>query len=149
MYILKMRIVDRVLCQTGDDALHVQVVEVVNGARLQLHLFMAVGADHAIASPGRLLLNAVEHGCIVVSDQVWHYHAYHPWCFLAQALCKRVRPVVHLPCPRLHFLAHLRSDFRTTVQRTADRSDAHPKFTSKILERRSAFTHAGKITKNN
>ena len=60
-----------------------QADKVVKSLRLALKIFVRVGTDDRIALRRGILLDAVEHGSIVVSDQIGHHNAYDAWCFLA------------------------------------------------------------------
>ena len=97
-----------------------QAVEVVDGPCLVEESLVGVGADDAVADLECLCLYAVEHGCVVVGDEVGHYDANNLRCLLAQALCEGVGPVVQFLGQCLHALAHVLAYLRAAVECTAD-----------------------------
>ena len=63
----------------------------------------------------RPFLDAVEHRCVVVGDEVGQHHPNHFGRLLAQALSERIRPVIMLLGQGFHFLAHLLSYLMTVT----------------------------------
>ena len=49
MQLLEVRIVDRILCQTGDDAFHMHIKEGVEGTLFACMVLMTVGTDNRVA----------------------------------------------------------------------------------------------------
>ena len=91
---LKMRIVRRILGQTGYNSLDMHADEVVDGLCLNGKVLMAVGTDNAISFTTCLVLNTVQHSGIVVCHQIGHNDTYHLGGILSQSLGKGVRTVV-------------------------------------------------------
>ena len=58
---LKMTVISGILSQTGDDSLHMQTDEIVDGPHLSLTVLMGVRTDNRIARLARLLLDTVKH----------------------------------------------------------------------------------------
>lgn len=72
-----MTIVYCVLRQTGDDALQVHVEEILHRLFLALCIFMTIGAHHRIALLGGIVFDAVEHGRIIVGNEIGNDDTYH------------------------------------------------------------------------
>ena len=108
--LLEMTIVSGILRQTGDDALHVQTDEVVDGPYLSFTIFVGVRTDHGITILTRLLLDTIEHSRIVVRHQIGNHHTNNSRSLLTQTLCKRVRSVVKTFSQFFDFCLHLQSD---------------------------------------
>ena len=111
-----------------------QAYEIVDGPGLGSKILVAVCAYHRIAGLGRLVLYAVENGCIVVGDEVGHDHAYNPRRLTPQASCKWIgtiiEPLGQVLDPLLHLLAYL----WTAAQGAAHGGNAHPKLLGKVFE---------------
>ena len=90
MQLLEMRIVDRILCQTGDDAFHMHIQEVFYRSLLMLCVFVAIGADYRVAIPYGIIFYTIQHSSIIMSHQVWHNYTNHPRCFFSEALCHNI-----------------------------------------------------------
>ena len=123
--LLEMRIVGGVLRQTGDDTLHVQVDEIVDGPHLVLTVLMGVGTDHRVARLPGLVLDTVEHGGIIVGHQVGHHHTDHARRLFSETLCKRIGTIVQSLCQFLHLFLHLLPNLRRTAQGSADSCNTH------------------------
>ena len=78
-----MTVVGGALRQTGDDTLDVQTDEVVDDTYFGITLLMGVGTDDAIAALGSLLLDTIEHGSIIVGDQIGHDNSNNFGCLFA------------------------------------------------------------------
>ena len=107
-----MTVVGGALRQTGDDTLDVQTDEVVDDTHFSITLLMGVGTDDAIAALGSLLLDTIEHGSIVMGDEIGHDDSNHPRSLFAKTLCKGVGAVVQTACQFLHALLHFLSYLR-------------------------------------
>ena len=112
-----------------------EVDEVVDRHTFSLAVLVCVGADDTIAGPLGFLLYAVEHGGIVVGDQVGHDDANDLRCLLAQALREGVGPVVQALGQFLHTLLHLLAYLRRRMQRSADSGNTDIQFLCQVLQR--------------
>ena len=77
--LLEVTVVARILRQTGNDALDMQVDEVIDGFYLELAILVGVGADDRVTGLAGLVLDTIEHSRIVVRNQVRHYHTDDSW----------------------------------------------------------------------
>ena len=127
MQLLEMRIVDRILCQTGDDAFHMHIQEVFYRSLLVFSILVTVGADYRVAISYGIIFYAIQHGSIIMSHQVWHNHANHPWCFFSEALRKGVWAIIELLGKAFHLLSHLLSHFMAVAQGSRYGCDADAK----------------------
>ena len=133
-YLVEVAVVCGVLGEAGDDALDVEADEIVDSAHFSLAVLMGIGTDDGIARLASLILDAVENGRIVMRHQIGDYHPDDPRGFLAEALGKGVRPIVHLLGEFLDSLLHLVPDFRTAAQGTADSGYADAQLPGQILK---------------
>ena len=76
--LLEVTVVAGILRQTGNDALDMQVDEVIDGFHLELAILVSVGTDDRVTGLAGLVLDTIEHSRIVVRNQVRHYHADNP-----------------------------------------------------------------------
>ncbi len=66
MQLLEMRIVNRILCQAGDDAFHMHIQEVFYRSLLVFCILVAIGADHRITIPYGIIFYTIQHGSIII-----------------------------------------------------------------------------------
>ena len=85
---------------------------------------MGVGADNAVAGTSGFVLDAVEHGGVVVGDEVGHDNADDLWCLLTQTLCKGVGPIVEALGQFFHAFLHLQAYFWRGMECPADGGNA-------------------------
>ena len=125
MKLLEVRIVGGILRQTGDDAFHMHVEEVVQRLCLALMVLMTVGTDDRVAQLRRIVLDAVEHCGIIMGHQIGYYHANHSRSLLSKTLSKRIRPVIKLLGKLLHLLGHFLPHLVAIAQSTRHSGNAH------------------------
>ena len=138
-YLLEMLVVGGVLRQTGDDALDMQADEIVDGLDLGIGILMRIGADDRIALLAGLILDAIEHGGIIMGDQIGHHHAYHPRGLLTQALRKRIGTIITALGQFLDLCLHVLPDLGTAAQGTADGGDADTQLLGQVFQRCAMF----------
>ena len=116
MKLFEMRIVYGILRQTGNDAFHVHIEEVVECHYLSLIIFMTVGTDNGITVFGCIIFYTIENGSIVVGHQIRDDDTYHARCFLAEALRKRVRSIIEFLGQIFDLLGHFLTHFVAIAQ---------------------------------
>ena len=139
--LLEVRIVNRILCQAGDDAFHMHIQEVFYRSLLVLCILVTIGADYRVAIPYGIIFNAIQHGSIIMGHQVWHNHTNHPRCFFSEALCKRVWAIIELLGKAFHLLSHLLSHFMAVAQGSRHCCDADAKSVGEVFQRCSSLFH--------
>ena len=110
-----MGIVGRILRQAGNDTLHMKVDKIVDGSHLVLTVLMRVGTNHRVTRFPGFNLNTIEHGRIIVSHHIRHYHANNPWSLFSKTLCKGVGAIVKAFSQSFHLFLHLLTDLRRTA----------------------------------
>ena len=133
MDFLEVGVVGGVLGQTCDDALNMEVDEVVDGLLLTRVVLMRVGADDGVAERAGEVLYAVEDSGVIMSDKIRNHHTDNPRSFLAEALGERIRTIVKLLGQLLDALLHLLANLVAVAKGTAHRGDANAKALGKIL----------------
>ena len=137
-----MLIVHRVLRQASYDALHMHGNEAFNGFFFTQMTFVTVGTDDRITISRGIILYAVKHRSIVMGDEIRHNHAYHTWCFPAQALCKRIGTIVHLLGQSLHLGFHFIPNLMTAPQGSRHRGHAYTQHFGQIFQGCPTLFHA-------
>ena len=141
MQLLEVRIVDRILCQTGDDAFHMHIQEVFYRSLLVFCILVAIGADHRITILYGIIFYTIQHGSIIMSHQVWHNYTNHPRCFFSQALCKGVWAIIELLGKAFHLLSHLLTHFMAVSQGSRYSCYADAKSVGEVFQRCSSLFH--------
>ena len=141
MQLLEMRIVDRILCQTGDDAFHMHIQEVFYRSLLVFCILVAIGADYRVAISYGIIFYTIQHGSIIMSHQVWHNYANHPRCFFSEALCKGVWSIIELLGKAFHLLSHLLTHFMAVSQGSRYSCYADAKSVGEVFQRCSSLFH--------
>ena len=116
MELFEMGIIHSILCQTGDDAFHMHIKEVVEGTLFACMVLMTVGTDNRVALFGGIIFYTIKHSCIVMGYQVGNNNSNDPWRFLAKALRKGIGTVVQLLGKLFHFSCHLLSHLMAVSQ---------------------------------
>ena len=141
MQLLEMRIVDRILCQTGDDAFHMHIQEVFYRSLLVFCILVAIGADYRVAISYGIIFYTIQHGSIIMSHQVWHNYTNHPRCFFSEALCKGVWSIIELLGKAFHLLSHLLTHFMAVSQGSRYSCYADAKSVGEVFQRCSSLFH--------
>ena len=141
MQLLEVRIVNRILCQAGDNAFYMHIQEVFYRSLLVLCILMTVGADHRVAISNGIIFYTIQHGSIIMGHQVWHNHTNHPRCFFSKALRKGIWAIIELLGKVFHLLSHLLSYFMAIAQSSRYGCYANAKLVGEVFQGCSSLFH--------
>ena len=86
--------------------------KVINGLYLVFTLFMRIGTDHGIACLTRLVLNTIQHGCIIMGHQIGYHDTDDSRRLFTKTLGKRVGTIIKTLCESLYLFLHLKAYLR-------------------------------------